>query len=90
MIVDKRLAIVGGRNLADEYFGLDETVNFRDMELMVGGPAVVRIADIFDNYWNDQWSFPIEEIIQLKPSSSEVLKAQANSASTTLLNSMRR
>jgi len=80
MIVDKRLAIVGGRNLADEYFGLDETVNFRDMELMVGGPAVVRIADIFDNYWNNQWSFPIEEIIQLKPSSSDT-KAQVNSAS---------
>ena len=69
MIIDKRLAIVGGRNLADEYFGLDETVNFRDMELMVGGPVINGIADTFDNYWNDQWSFPIEEIIQFKPSS---------------------
>lgn len=71
MIIDKRLAIVGGRNLADEYFGLDETVNFRDMELMVGGPVVNGIADTFDNYWNDQWSFPIEEIIQFKPSSQK-------------------
>ncbi len=71
MIIDKRLAIVGGRNLADEYFGLDDTVNFRDMELMVGGPVVNTISDIFDKYWNDQWSFPIAEIIDLNSSGQD-------------------
>jgi putative cardiolipin synthase len=34
MTVDNRVAIVGGRNLADEYFGLDEEANFRDLELL--------------------------------------------------------
>lgn len=62
MVVDNRVAIVGGRNLADEYFGLDEAANFRDLELLLGGPVVELVAAEFDDYWNDRWSFPIETI----------------------------
>lgn len=62
MIVDKQIAIVGGRNLADEYFGLDEEANFRDTELIVGGGVVDQLATSFDTYWNNQWSFPIDEL----------------------------
>ena len=49
MIVDNRVAIVGGRNLADEYFGLHAVANFRDMEVMVGGPIVLDVSAEFDN-----------------------------------------
>jgi putative cardiolipin synthase len=62
MVIDNRVAIVGGRNLADEYFGLHEATNFRDMELIVGGPIVRRISRAFDSYWNDPWSIPIERL----------------------------
>lgn len=62
MVVDNQVAIVGGRNLADEYFGFAQDENFRDMELLVGGPIVEEISQSFDQYWNDRWSFPIDEI----------------------------
>lgn len=62
MVVDNRVAIVGGRNLADEYFGLHSDANFRDLELLVGGPIVPEISTEFDKYWNDDWSFPIESL----------------------------
>ena len=62
MVVDGQVAIVGGRNLADEYFGLDPTANFRDMELLVGGPIVEQLTDSFDQYWNDHWSFPADAL----------------------------
>ncbi len=65
MVVDNQVAIIGGRNLADEYFGIDQDYNFRDMELLVGGPIVPQIAKSFDSYWNDQWSFPIDAISHL-------------------------
>ena len=68
LVADNRVAIVGGRNLADEYFGLHEQTNFRDMELLVGGPIVQDIAASFDDYWNDEWSFPIEMLSHLSPS----------------------
>lgn len=60
MIVDNRVAIVGGRNLADEYFGLHSVFNFRDLEVIIGGPVVLGVSQAFDRYWNDRWSIPIE------------------------------
>ena len=66
MVVDNQVAIIGGRNLADEYFGIDQDYNFRDMELLIGGPVVPEISMSFDNYWNDQWSFPIDAVSHLR------------------------
>ena len=76
MVVDNQIAIIGGRNLADEYFGFDDTYNFRDMELLVGGPIVEEISQSFDAYWNDKWSFPIDQISSIDATaleSSEIL-----------------
>ena len=63
MVVDNQVAIIGGRNIADEYFGLHESGNFRDMELLVGGPIVQKISGGFDLYWNNEWSFPVDVLI---------------------------
>jgi putative cardiolipin synthase len=67
MIVDNQIAIVGGRNLADEYFGLHSESNFRDIELLVGGPIVREISTSFDNYFNDDWSLPIDMVTHIEP-----------------------
>ncbi len=67
MIVDNQVALVGGRNLADEYFGLHSQANFRDLELLVGGSVVPKLSDAFDLYWNDQWAIPIDQLTQVKP-----------------------
>ncbi|MBT8447851.1 MAG: phospholipase D family protein, partial [Gammaproteobacteria bacterium] len=66
MIVDNRVAIVGGRNLANEYFGLNDGPNFRDMELLLGGPVVAEISASFDAYWNDRWARPIDEVSHIR------------------------
>jgi putative cardiolipin synthase len=63
MVVDNRVAIIGGRNIATHYFGYHETDNFRDMELVTGGPLVQKLAAGFDDYWNNLWSFPVEEVM---------------------------
>jgi putative cardiolipin synthase len=64
MVVDNRVAIVGGRNIATHYFGYHEKDNFRDMELVAGGPVVRELAAGFDAYWNDRWSFPVEVVME--------------------------
>ena len=71
MVIDNQVAILGGRNLADEYFGFDSGYNFRDMELLVGGPIVEDVSKSFDEYWNDRWSFPIEAVTHLRVSHVE-------------------
>ena len=64
MVVDNRVAVMGGRNIADHYFGFDESDNFRDMELVAGGAIVQELADGFDSYWNNTWSFPVRAIME--------------------------
>lgn len=72
MIVDNRVAIVGGRNLADEYFGLHNDANFRDLEVIVGGPVVLEVAREFDDYWNDRWSVPIESLSHVESTPADL------------------
>ncbi len=62
MVIDNRIAVVGGRNLAREYFGYHPQDNFRDMEVVVGGPIVRELAQGFDTYWGNPWSFPIAAV----------------------------
>ena len=57
---DNQLAIVGGRNVADHYFDLDPHANFRDLDLLVGGPAVRDISANFDSFWNSRWAVPVQ------------------------------
>ncbi len=45
--VDNQVAIVGGRNIGDEYFNADETVAFTDRDAMVIGSVVADVSDIF-------------------------------------------
>ena len=83
MVADGHVAIIGGRNLADEYFGMDPKANFRDMELLVGGPIITKLEASFDEYWNDRWAFPIEELARLQTQnvSPNAFAAKAKSAS---------
>jgi len=76
MVVDNRVALVGGRNLADHYFGYDDTDNFRDLELIAGGAIVQELADGFDAYWNDPWSFPVAQVMEERsgPGSPETVE----------------
>lgn len=67
MLVDNQVAIVGGRNLADEYFGHHSEGNFRDMELLCSGPVVEQLSECFDGYWNCDWSFPADYVLKKPP-----------------------
>ncbi|WP_295317490.1 phospholipase D-like domain-containing protein [Roseobacter sp.] len=62
MMVDNQVAIIGGRNIADEYFDLSSGGNFRDMKLLAGGPVVQKSSGVFDAYRNDNWSFHVDRI----------------------------
>jgi putative cardiolipin synthase len=67
IVADNRAAILGGRNIADEYFGNHKEANFRDMEVLVGGTAVESISARFDDYWNSNWSIPVDRIPDFPP-----------------------
>jgi putative cardiolipin synthase len=56
LVVDNRAAIIGGRNIADEYFGLNPTFNFHDLDVLGVGPVARDASRVFDRYWNSGWA----------------------------------
>lgn len=61
-IADGRVAIVGGRNIGEEYFSARTDVNFQDLDLLVAGPAVEQASRIFDDYWNSEAAIPVSAL----------------------------
>jgi putative cardiolipin synthase len=59
MIVDNRVAIIGGRNIGDEYFGLLAEFGFHDLDVLGLGPVARQASAVFDRYWNSDWVRPI-------------------------------
>lgn len=79
-IVDGRIAIVGGRNIGDEYFDAATKRNFFDADLFIGGLAVSDAAKIFDNFWNSQFAVPLDAFFS---ESEEILVARLNEIHAT-------
>ena len=55
LTVDNRASIVGGRNIGDEYMGLNAHFNFRDIDVMGIGPVARQTSAVFDLFWNSGW-----------------------------------
>lgn len=63
LIADNQLGILGGRNIGNDYFGLDEKLNFYDTDVLVSGPIVGKLSAGFDIYWNSPWARSVEDIV---------------------------
>lgn len=61
MVTDDSAAIVGGRNIGDEYFDAEPNLNFTDIDLLGMGPVARELGYSFDQYWNSKLSRPIGE-----------------------------
>jgi len=62
-IADGAIAVMGGRNIADEYFARSAISNFVDMDVLLVGDAVHRLSEIFDVYWNSPQAYSIATIL---------------------------
>ena len=58
-IMDNSFALVGGRNIGNEYFGVSDEINFRDMDIAAVGPVVRDVSKMYDYFWNGKWAVPI-------------------------------
>ncbi len=58
-IVDGNVAIVGGRNIGNDYFDAGDATNFRDLDLVAIGPVVKQASQAFDEYWNCDEAYPV-------------------------------
>lgn len=76
MLADNSLAIVGGRNLGDEYFDAEKGLNFTDIDLLGAGPVARQLATSFDQYWNHGLSVPIQRFLRRPPDVADLDEAR--------------
>jgi cardiolipin synthase C len=61
--VDNQVAIVGGRNIGDEYFGANDRVGFQDLDVVAIGAVVQEVSNEFDLFWNSPSAYPAASVI---------------------------
>jgi putative cardiolipin synthase len=66
-VADDCLAIVGGRNIGDEYFAASEQANFRDLDLLTLGPVVSEIDGSFEAFWQSELAVPVRKLTVFRP-----------------------
>ncbi|SFU99746.1 PLD-like domain-containing protein [Polaromonas sp. YR568] len=91
-VADNAVAITGGRNLGETYFGQSEGTNFVDIDVLAAGRIARDLSASFDQYWNNPLAYPVqslmtaEQIDALKlppPGPSKNLDDPATLAATT-------
>jgi putative cardiolipin synthase len=61
--VDNLVAVVGGRNIADEYFEAAQEEGLVDLDVVAIGDAVHPVSVQFDLYWNSASAYPATTIL---------------------------
>ena len=75
LIVDNRAAIIGGRNIGDEYMGLSAEFNFHDLDVLGIGPVARQASAVFDAYWNSRYVLPVSAL-EIPISAAEAAEAR--------------
>jgi len=81
-IADNSLAVVGGRNVGDEYFETSRATGFADFDVLAAGPVVQQLSSSFDAYWNSEVVIPLEGLASGHASTSALKRDSADRAAT--------
>ncbi len=65
-IVDGKVAITGGRNVADEYFDYNHDYNFRDRDVLLLGKVTKVMLSSFNDFWNSPLSVSVSKLVDDK------------------------
>jgi putative cardiolipin synthase len=61
--VDNQVSILGGRNIADDYFDANREFEFGDLDVAGFGPVAKGVSKAFDTYWNSEFVLPVAALI---------------------------
>ena len=77
MIADNAGALIGGRNIGDEYFQVDPQGQYADDDLFVYGRTVQQLSARFDSYWNSALAIPVEALAGGRPTAAQLATYRA-------------
>ena len=64
-VADNAVAITGGRNLGETYFGQSQGTNFVDVDILAAGRMARDLSRSFDQYWNNPLAYPVPSLVTL-------------------------
>ena len=76
LIADGAAAIIGGRNIGDDYYAADEKTLFLDYDILATGKIVPDIYRSFDLYWNSEEAVPSKEVLEGQFNTAEYYQAK--------------
>ncbi|WP_052771944.1 phospholipase D-like domain-containing protein [Vibrio mexicanus] len=60
LVIDDRIAIIGGRNIGDVYFDASPKTQFNDLDVQLCGQVANELRLVFDEYWSHELAYPTE------------------------------
>ena len=71
-VMDNAVGIVGGRKIADIYFGVRADHNYRDLDVLTAGPIVGELSSSFDLFWNSEWAIPVGAVVKARATEQDL------------------
>jgi putative cardiolipin synthase len=62
LVADNAAALMGGRNIGNQYFQIDPESQFADDDVFAAGPIVPQLSRTFDEFWNSALAIPAEAL----------------------------
>ncbi len=63
-IADGQFAILGGRNISNQYFDAGDSFQFSDIDVLLTGEVLADATQSFDRYWNYQAAYPVQTMVK--------------------------
>jgi putative cardiolipin synthase len=82
LVADTASALIGGRNIGNQYFQIDPQGQYADDDVFVFGPTVQKLSATFDSFWNSALAIPVEALSGGRPSAAQLTAYRAVLAET--------
>ena len=80
LVADNATALMGGRNIGDQYFQVDPQGQYADDDVFVAGPTVQQLSGKFDSFWNSVLAIPVEALAGGRPTPEQLAAFRAQLA----------
>lgn len=82
LVADNAVALIGGRNIGNQYFQIDPDSQFADDDVFTAGPIVGELSGTFDEFWNSDLAIPARALKHTgPPDTGMVARTEDESAS---------
>ena len=82
--VDNQMTLIGGRNIANEYFDANPGEKFGDLDVLTIGSIVPKVSAMFDSYWNHRAALPMPALAKVPENAKELLASLNDRVSRSL------